>query len=85
MVGRFAFSIAAHEVLLWAAMDNRYKTPWLALASLSQAPLAPLMALKGVKGTRLGSLVFWVGMSVGLGLITTLYARDRMGVGAKPL
>lgn len=79
----FAFSIAAHEILVWAAMGEGYKTPWLALASLCQGPLAPLMSFRFVKGTRLGSLLFWAGMVVGLSLITTLYARDRIAAGLR--
>jgi sterol O-acyltransferase len=72
----FAFSIALHEVLLWAALGPGWRTPWLAIMSSIQLPLFPLLRKSGLKATRAGNLFFWFGLSAGMAINAALYARD---------
>eukprot|EP00656_Telonema_subtile_P000499 TRINITY_DN10233_c0_g1_i1.p1 TRINITY_DN10233_c0_g1~~TRINITY_DN10233_c0_g1_i1.p1 ORF type:complete len:390 (-),score=73.64 TRINITY_DN10233_c0_g1_i1:72-1241(-) len=73
----FAYSIFLHELIL--SMVFGMVRPWLALFSLSQIPLRPLMALEFIKGKRLGNLVFWYGQGLGIPLIMVLYSREFCG------
>ena len=76
LVLTFAVSITIHEIIIWSSLGSqRYSYPWLAAASLCQFPLAPLLKTPPFKGTRLGNIFFWMGLSIGISLITTLYAR----------
>ena len=65
-----------HELLLWAALGRSWRTPWLAIMSLMQLPLMPLLRKVGAKSTRFGNLFFWFGLSTGMGINAVLYARD---------
>ena len=69
-----AFSIAMHEVFLCAAMGGTWRLPWLAIFSVFQLPLIPLLRL--LPPTAASNLFFWAGLSAGLGCIALLYARD---------
>ena len=53
----FLFSILLHELVLSCVLGM--VRPWLALFSLSQIPLRPLMNTDIMKGRRLGNIVFW--------------------------
>jgi len=73
----FLFSIAAHELFMWGCMGSQYRVPWLALFSVLQIPLIPLLrVLPGLKGMRAGNLFFWFGLSTGMGVIGLCYAYD---------
>lgn len=74
LVGTFLFSIAVHEVFIWGAMAGHWRVPWLALISLVQLPLRPLLRL--IPKNVLGNFLFWLGLQVGLGCVGILYARD---------
>ena len=74
LAATFLFSIVLHEVFLWGAMGGRWRAPWLALFSLLQLPLRPL--LRAMPKTALGNVIFWAGLSGGLGVISLLYAMD---------
>ena len=72
----FSFSIAMHELLLWAALGRSWRTPWLAIMSFLQLPLMPLLRRVGAQSTRAGNLFFWLGLSAGMAMNAVLYARD---------
>jgi hypothetical protein len=72
----FSFSIAMHELLLWAALGRSWRTPWLAVMSFLQLPLMPLLRRVGAQSTRAGNLFFWLGLSGGMAMNAVLYARD---------
>eukprot|EP00658_Telonema_sp_P-2_P080805 TRINITY_DN8116_c0_g1_i1.p1 TRINITY_DN8116_c0_g1~~TRINITY_DN8116_c0_g1_i1.p1 ORF type:complete len:391 (-),score=85.80 TRINITY_DN8116_c0_g1_i1:206-1378(-) len=74
LVFTFLWSIALHELVL--SMVFGMFRPWLALFSLSQLPLRPLMSASAFKGKRLGNLVFWYGQALGIPLIMVLYTRE---------
>jgi hypothetical protein len=75
LVATFGVSIILHEIILWASLGPRYSYPFLAAATLCQFPLAPLLKTRPFKGTRLGNVFVWTGLSIGIALVTTLYAR----------
>ena len=72
----FSFSIAMHELLLWAALGRSWRTPWLAVMSFLQLPLMPLLRSVGAQSTKAGNLFFWLGLSAGMAMNAVLYARD---------
>lgn len=72
--GTFAVSIAAHELLLHGFFG--FAAPWLLVFSLFQFPLFTIMRLPIFKGKRLGNLVFWFGMALGVPLVGSLYLND---------
>ena len=51
-------------------------SPWLLLFSLFQFPLFTIMRLPIFKGKRLGNLVFWFGMALGVPLVGALYLNE---------
>lgn len=62
----FILSILYHELLIWGAMGSKWRFPYLALFSVTQLPLIPLMKLfPGLKGKRAGNIFFWLGLSTG--------------------
>ena len=71
----FAVSIIVHEAVLWGAF-RRVTFPYLGIFSLTQLPLADLMRVEVIQGRRLGNLLFWGGLTFGISLITTLYAKE---------
>lgn len=70
----FLVSIAVHEAILWGVLG--WVTPWLALFSLCQFPLLTLLRLPVFRGKRLGNIVFWSGLILGVSTIIVLYARE---------
>jgi sterol O-acyltransferase len=74
----FAFSIAVHEAIIFSAL-GRVVTPYLALLSLLQLPLAVLQRARWIKGKRLGNLVLWLGLSLGMATTLILYAKEVAG------
>ena len=50
--------------------------PWLALFSLAQLPLIPLMRLPIFRGKRLGNFIVRFGLVTGPPLMATMYARE---------
>ena len=67
-------SILAHELVLWGAF-RRVTFPYLGAFSLTQLPLASLMATSVIAGRRLGNILFWAGLTCGITLNVVLYAR----------
>ena len=51
-------------------------SPWLAIMSLLQLPLMPIMKTKHFKGKPLGNIVFWFGLIIGIPLACVLYSRQ---------
>ena len=70
----FMTSIVVHEVVIWGIM--RPGMPWLALFSLLQLPLGTIQRISVIKGKRLGNFILWMGLAVGISLLSALYARD---------
>ena len=69
VVVRAAFAQLLHGFFGFAA-------PWLLVFSLFQFPLFTIMRLPIFKGKRLGNLVFWFGMALGVPLVGSLYLND---------
>lgn len=67
----FAVSILAHEALIVGFLG--LSSPWLLLFSCFQFPLMSIMRLPIFKGKRLGGLIFWFGMVLGIPLVLVLY------------
>ena len=74
----FALSIAIHEAIIFSTL-GRVATPYLALLSLLQLPLAVLQRARWIKGKRLGHLVLWLGLSLGMSTTLVLYAKEAAG------
>ena len=74
----FAVSIAVHEAIIFSAL-GRVVTPYLALLSLLQLPLAVLQRARWIKGKRLGNIILWLGLSLGLATTLILYAKEVAG------
>jgi len=74
----FALSIAIHEAIIFSTL-GRVATPYLALLSLLQLPLAVLQRAPWIKGKRLGNLVLWLGLSLGMSTTLVLYAKEAAG------
>lgn len=70
----FAVSIVAHEGIINGMFG--FISPWLLLFSCFQFPLMSLMRSSIFKGKRLGNLTFWVGLILGVPLISLLYSRE---------
>jgi hypothetical protein len=51
-------------------------SPWLMVFSLLQFPLFIIMQRPVFKGKRLGNLVFWFGMALGVPLVGALYLNE---------
>lgn len=68
----FFVSSVLHEYYL--GMVFGIFRPWIFLLQMFQLPLIFLM--KGLRGTRLGNVVFWFGLSIGVPLIATVYTRE---------
>lgn len=74
----FLVSIALHEIVVWAAL-RRITVPYLGLFSLLQLPLASIQRVPIIKGTRLGNMIVWAGLILGIALIAVLYAKELAG------
>lgn len=74
----FLVSIVLHEIVVWAAL-RRITIPYLGLFSLLQLPLASIQRVPIIKGTRLGNMIVWAGLILGIALITVLYAKEMSG------
>ena len=74
IAGTFFFSIVFHEIVL-SACTHRFR-PWLAIMSLFQLPLMPIMKSPLFKDKTLGNLVFWFGFVLGIPMVSVLYARE---------
>jgi sterol O-acyltransferase len=70
----YLVSIAVHEIILWGAMG--LVTPYLAVLSTAQFPLMSLLRLPAFRGKRLGNMLFWAGLMVGVTGLIVLYARE---------
>lgn len=70
----FGISIVLHELVAMGVAG--VMSPWLAVFSLLQFPLFSLMRSSFFRGKRLGNLVFWLGLVVGVPLIAVLYAQQ---------
>lgn len=70
----FGISIVLHELVAMGVVG--VVSPWLALFSVLQFPLFSLMRSSFFKGKRLGNLVFWLGLVVGVPLIAVLYSQE---------
>lgn len=74
----FALSIAVHEAILFSTL-GRVVTPYLALLSLCQLPLAQLQRSPWIKGKRLGNYMLWFGLALGSTTTLVLYAKEVAG------
>jgi sterol O-acyltransferase len=71
----FLVSIVLHEVVIWGVL-GRLTMPWLGLFSLLQLPLGSIQRVAIIKGKRLGNMILWAGLAIGVALIFTLYAKE---------
>jgi len=71
----FLVSIVLHEVVIWGVL-GRVTVPWLGLFSLLQLPLGSIQRVGIIKGKRLGNMILWAGLAIGVALIFTLYAKE---------
>jgi hypothetical protein len=71
----FGTSILAHELVINGLFG--VISPWLLLFSVLQFPLMGLMRLSVFKGRRLGNVVVWFGLILGVPLVTLLYSREH--------
>eukprot|EP01083_Nonionella_stella_P102958 293552_1 len=74
LAGTFVFSIALHEVVLCACLHQF--NPVLALMSMWQLPLIPIMKSPVFRHKPLGNIIFWVGIMLGMPMACVLYARE---------
>ena len=58
-----------HELFMYSAMGGHWRVPWLSLFSLAQFPLRAFPQWQG-------NMFFWLGLSMGLPVISLLYAAD---------
>jgi hypothetical protein len=70
----FLVSIVLHEVVVWGITGR--SMPWLGLFSLLQFPLGSIQRIRWIKGKRLGNMILWIGLTVGITLITVLYSKN---------
>lgn len=70
----FGVSILVHEIVINGMFG--FISPWLLLFSCFQFPLMSIMRASVFKGKRLGNFVFWIGLILGVPLISVLYSRE---------
>jgi len=68
----FLFSSLLHELVM--VLCFRMFTPFLFFSQLLQIPL--IMLGKDLKGTRIGNCFFWIGLLLGVPLLSLLYCRE---------
>jgi len=68
----FLFSSFLHEAFM--ILCFRMFRPWLFLLQMAQVPL--IIFGRDLKGTRLGNLMFWFAILLGIPLISILYSRE---------
>jgi sterol O-acyltransferase len=70
----FMISITLHELVLMVAFQ-KLVFPYLLALSMLQLPLSRVLNLPFIKGRKLGNIIFWFGLTIGITTVTVLYAR----------
>eukprot|EP00127_Corallochytrium_limacisporum_P005328 Clim_evm4s203 gene=Clim_evmTU4s203 len=85
MMGTFFFSSVLHEFVMSVVLDV-YR-PWFFLLQMSQIPLIAMS--KPMKGTLIGNMFLWFGLTLGIPLLALVYSveywRKRVDAGPEYL
>eukprot|EP01117_Protostelium_nocturnum_P014049 TRINITY_DN5308_c0_g1_i1.p1 TRINITY_DN5308_c0_g1~~TRINITY_DN5308_c0_g1_i1.p1 ORF type:complete len:464 (-),score=155.93 TRINITY_DN5308_c0_g1_i1:45-1436(-) len=70
----FLFSSIIHEWFM--SVSLRMSRPWLFILQMGQIPLITVSRFFHLEGTRMGNILFWIQLLIGVPLLTILYCRE---------